>query len=227
MARHTRIGILIGLLAALPLIGLAGIAIFVKNHQSVMDESELYSATALPFTNEQLTQTAYQLIHDLTALPDQSVSCGWQWATQPDEALTRELQTRLTPALNGIYEVRIRAEIFGENCLNNDGSVRYFVGMQTDFQVNIQLQSWEANNPTAVDSALSALVREVLAVLADYPPEVTAGPNAGHIRIDFSTAESADNGVYSIWIGYVEAMNALDQHLTGTALLEALHGTPQ
>ncbi len=248
MARHTRIGILIGLLVALPLIGLAGIAIFVQDRQPAVDESELYSATALPFTNEQLTQTAYQLLHDLTAavdarvqamhsaslnptltpsptaLPGQNTACGWQWATQPNEALSAEIQRRLAQLLTGIDAVMARAEIFGENCVNTDGSVRYFAGMQTDFRVNIRLQSWDDNNP-AVQNVLSALSREVLIVLADYPPEDTAGPNPGHIRINFSTASAPDTPVYSLWTAYTEAMTALNQNLSGTALLEALGGT--
>src|SRR5690606_36220682 len=77
--------------------------------------------------------TAMTVLPSSAAVTNTSEMCGWQWASQINRELTPQLQQQLTEVLVNVDSVEARAESFGENCLNPDGSVRYFATMQTDF----------------------------------------------------------------------------------------------
>jgi hypothetical protein len=195
----------------------------------------------------QQTQTRKQLLIDITAAMDTRVqdkhaaslnptftpsptplplaqsdymSCGWMWATQINPELSAEIQQRLAERLVGIESVEVTAEGFGENCLNPDGSVRYFATMQTDFRLVVQVSGLPENDPTATQSILGPIVRDTLTVLANYPVDATPGPNPGMINLQFPT----EDGTYLVWVNYNTAMQAFNQNLADAALFAALDG---
>ncbi|MFN8374761.1 MAG: hypothetical protein U0694_18015 [Anaerolineae bacterium] len=63
----------------------------------------------------------------LTAQP-----CAFQWITHDAPEATDAAQSAF--ARNSLLaDVSVRAQLYGENCLESDGSVRYFAPMTTDF----------------------------------------------------------------------------------------------
>lgn len=198
-------------------------------------EYDIVSPTALPqfdpFIGTQTARPSPTLnpTTAMTVLPPPSspadntsyATCGWQWASQINQELTPQLQQQLTEALVNVDSVEGRVESFGENCLNQDGSVRYFATMQTDFRVIVQMSILETADPEAVPDIVSPVVLDILRVLSHYPVGSTPGPQPGQISIQFPAGDET----YEIFISdYNTAMNALDQGLTGTASLDALGG---
>lgn len=128
--------------------------------------------------------------------------CAWVWATESLAELTAQVQDALDEA--GL-EASVDASAFGENCLNPDGSVRYFATMQTDFDMT-------------VDALTDDTILAVLRVLARFPVESTPGPMPGRVTIRF-----ADSG-QQLQFQYDQGLDVLNRDLTGRVLLEALGG---
>ena len=169
------------------------------------------------------TNLGLQTVSTLTPTPANDAACGWMWATQPNPALSAEIRNQLA-AHSEISEVR--AESYGENCLNADGSIRYFAAMQTDFRIFARI-TVQSQNQATVQQHLSPLVIEILKILAQYPPESTPGPTPGMIMMQFTPYVQPAQVEYWLHVEYGQAMAALEQGLTGPALFDALGGLNQ
>lgn len=189
-------------------------------------EYNIVSPTALPqFDPFIATQTArpsptLNPTTAMTVLPppsatSRSVQCGWAWHTEVNPELSAEIQRRLDEQLPPAVTAEIRAESFGENCTNSDGTVRGFGVMQTDFRIRVFIE-----NPPADDAVqiIAPVVRDILLVLADYPPDTNPGPVTGMIGIEIPGQDE----VIRLWARYDFVMDVLEQGLTGQELLAAL-----
>lgn len=136
--------------------------------------------------------------------------CAWRWATQTLPELSATIQAEFT--LSDGVNIAASALAFGEECLNLDGTVRDFSVMQTDFNVAIIL------NETSDDGTLGNLLSSILAVLANYPPENTPGPQPGKINFSFNHGTLRRE----IHTQYEEAIAAYHNGLTGALLLTTL-----
>jgi hypothetical protein len=227
MSQNKRVLILSGALLLLLVVGIVT-AIVLANRPFA--EYDIVSPTALPqfdpFIATQTAQPSPTLnpTTAMTVLPStttiESAACGWMWATQINPELSAQVQQQLMQVLVTVDSVEARAEAFGENCLNADGSVRYFATMQTDFRVMVQISSLPLNDLPAAEVIVAPIMLDILRVLADYPVGQTPGPMPGQISIEFP----AGNKPYWLAVDYNTAMDALDQNLTGNDLLDALGG---
>lgn len=85
--------------------------------------------------------------------------CGFMWAEQPLPDVTAQAQAAVDTVLEN---VNVYASAYGENCINQDGSVRYFAAMTTDFEVLVPVDSFTdtdalAEIVTTLSDTLSAL----------------------------------------------------------------------
>ncbi len=143
------------------------------------------------------------------------VECLWNWNTQPLPDLSGDVQAALDAA--GIANAVTSATAFGEDCLDSvTRETRYFATTQTDFAVTLEVKD------LADVDALGQLAGEVLAVLDDFPPEQTPGPNPGRITLLFVADEYVREARFTV----TEANAALAQGLSEAALLEALNYRP-
>jgi hypothetical protein len=110
--------------------------------------------------------------------------------------------------------VEARAESFGENCLNQDGTVRYFATMQTDFRITVRMDALENAELEEAYEIASPVVLDVLRVLSNYPVGSTPGPMPGQITIEFPLRDDTYRVFFS---DYNIAMDILQQSLTATA----------
>lgn len=152
------------------------------------------------------TESAQPIPEVITAVAIVTVTpepaCAWNWATQTLPELTDEVQSALDEA-GMSAEVTVTA--FGENCLNPDGTVRNFATMQTEFDV-------------AVEAVTDSTIQDALRVLALFPVDETPGPQAGYVTIRFTASGQRLRFLYN------QGMEALNDNLTGDALLQALGG---
>ena len=230
MSQNRLFWILSGVFILLFVVGVV-VVIVLANRPFV--DYRIVSPTALPLTDPFIaTQTAQPSptldpTTAMTILPPpsttaqvQSVDCGWMWATQINPELSAEIQQQLAEVLISVGSVEARAEGFGENCLNRDGTVRYFATMETHFWVVVKIDSLPPDDLTAAQEIVSPVVRDILNILADYPVEDTPGPMPGQINIQFPVRNTA----YWLSADYNAAMDALNQNLRDNALLDALGG---
>lgn len=228
----------------LALVAVSGaLTVAVLTHEPVIDV-DIYSPTAiLPLDETQravrLTQTAEhrRVTSGATTTtgraPAAAVSttqapiCGWQWATQPNPDLSDGIREGVLAELPELPSMEVRAESFGENCINADGTVRSFATMQTDFRVVVWVPDLPAGQLETVEPTLAATTHKILSVLAGYPPDDTPGPMAGIINIEYPTLIPHLKTTYWLRVNYTTAMEAFNQGLTGSALLDALGGLHQ
>lgn len=248
MTRHIRI--LIGILALmiLALVGVVALIVATRGRTQAVDYDASMSPTAPIILNTQqltdyaLTQTKwathiaatdtaiyltyppgeFATLPALTLTPSPTAlavqPCGWMWATQFNPELSETLQAEFE---DDDHVSLVQAESFGENCLNADGSIRYFAAMQTDFRIFMVIDV-PRNDIAAAQTALEPLMLDTLSILADYPPDQTPGPNPGRIMFEIRVRNGPTDGGYLLQVDYTQAMDALDRGLSGEALFEAL-----
>ena len=151
----------------------------------------------------------------LTDTPPSYEECGWTWSTRPLPELTDQLQAALDAA--GIPGATARAYAFGENCLDQSGTVKRFARMENDFDVQLEVADLQDLD------ALGDLMERVLAVLDALPPESDPPPQPGRIGLKFSTRDTEGTWLYFM---EEELESARGRGLTGRALLEALGYPP-
>jgi len=151
----------------------------------------------------------------LTDTPPSYEECGWTWSTRPLPELTDQLQAALDAA--GIPGATARAYAFGENCLDQSGTVKRFARMENDFDIQLEVADLQDLD------ALGDLTEQVLAVLEALPPESDPPPQPGRIGLKFSTRDTD-----GVWLYFMEEEleAARGRGLTGRALLEALGYPP-
>ena len=130
-----------------------------------------------------------------------------------------ELTDRLQAALDaaGIPGATATAYAFGENCLDQSGTVRRFARMENDFDIRLEVADLQDLD------ALGNLMEQVLAVLDVLPPESDPPPQPGRIGLKFST-----RNIEGIWLYFMEEEleAARGRGLHGKTLLEALGYPP-
>ena len=165
-----------------------------------------------PVQNPTLPSSNTKVLETETHLPDDTnTECGYAWAREPLADLSKEFESALKeiqPQANGY------AEAYGENCINNNGEAVRFLAMETDFYVTLKVQ--DLGN----EHALGELIEQVLAVVSEFPPEDTPGPQPGSVGVTFK----ASGGELRLWFTQVEAKIAIDKGLSGKELFNALQG---
>lgn len=136
--------------------------------------------------------------------------CAYVWASKDLPELTEELNTLYESVK--IPDLQVSVSAFGENCLNEDGSIREFLTRQTDLTYNLQLDASDRQ-------AVSDSIEKILGVLAIIPENKFPGPNAGEITFQFSDAKGQ---VATIRGGRMELVSAYKDGKRGGDLLSLL-----
>lgn len=138
--------------------------------------------------------------------------CSFVWASQDLPELSAQLLETLKES--GLPVTAARAESYGENCVDSNGTVERFAAMQTDFHIVLAVE-------TLTDSEnLGNLLAQTLAVLNEFPVGETPGPNPGSIGITFQAGDTVEN----LWFQRAQSDALRAQGLTGAALYRALQG---
>jgi hypothetical protein len=202
-----------------------GVVMVIALANRPFPEYDIVSPTALPRYDPFMeTQAAQQRQTDAALNPD---ACGWMWNTEVHPELSGQLQQQLRGILTDAGAVEARVETFGENCLNWDGSVRYFAAMKTDFRIIVWIYTLPVANADAVQPLVSEMTQTILMLLEDYPFDTAPGRQPGNIYLEFPALVVHHRTTYWLSTDYQSAMNALNQGLTGKALLDALGGLRQ
>jgi hypothetical protein len=196
---------------------LAGILYSNSTKQTAVSVTSLTTPTRFPSVQETATALAnYLTANSATATPRSM--CGWAWHTEVNSELSAEIQETLNERLPDYVTVEVRAKSFGETCSDNDDTVRGFGVMETDFHVIVSIENLPADDAESIRQMIAPVLREILLVLNEYPPDTTPGPMAGLIEIEF-TGQKAVGRLRS---GYDFVIETLRQGLTGDDLLAAL-----
>lgn len=208
-------GYLAGIFLALLLATIGGVGLLLTGQQNTVDtlrrqlNSRETQVVALSMTLDGLRRSATAPVRPTPASAE-NMPCIWQWATQTNDELTQTIQAVVDQ--RGVSDITIVAMSYGENCLNADASLRYYAIMETDFQVSIRVESVQD------EAALAEKITAALAILKDYPPEQTPGPQPGYITFTFHDG----NEERLLRAGYIQAMEALARSGAAPALLAAL-----
>ena len=136
-------------------------------------------------------------------------ACYFNWARETLPELSKEFDEALKeiqPQAKGY------AEAYGEDCINQDNEVVYFVAMETDFYVTFTVEDLEDKQ------ALGELVEQVFAVMAAFPVEDIPGPQPGYVGITFEAPEDSTR----LWVTRTEIEVALENGFRGEELLNTL-----
>jgi hypothetical protein len=174
--------------------------------------SGCYGISLLGISSGQSTQVTPAIMASATpsAVPAYE-TCGWQWATQDQPDVTRQLSASLERA--GIVATSVHAYAFGENCFNAHGEIQYFATRETDFDLTLPVAT------LADRESVGNLAADVLAVLVrDFAPGATPGPMPGRITLMFSDG----SGEARLVVQQDEAADSVARGLRGSALLDEL-----
>jgi hypothetical protein len=145
-----------------------------------------------------------------TAVPEGSYTeCGFVWARQSLPDLSQEFDKALKEALP---QASGYAQVYGENCINNQGEVMRFLAMETDFYVTLKVADLEDQQE------LGNSIEQILEVIAQFPVTETPGPQPGYVGLTFETPGDA----VRLWFTQLEAQAAMDHGLRGEELYLAL-----
>jgi hypothetical protein len=143
-----------------------------------------------------------------TALP--YTQCAWTWASQALPELSNTLNVSMRSA--GLSDVSVRAEAYGENCINAAGEVDHFATMETDFHITVKVAN------LGDKKGLGDFLERILRVLDGFPTGKIPGPQPGKISISFQTTSNELNITFTV----AEAKSARERGHHGAALLEEL-----
>lgn len=140
--------------------------------------------------------------------------CAFVEGRQTLQGISKQLLDRLTSAALPVESAR--AEAYGENCSNADGSVARFAARETDFYVTLTVTD------LTDETALGNLLEQTLAVIDQFPADQTPGPNPGYVGITFKAGEQVQN----LWFMQSRVSELRTQGLKGAELYRALMGRP-
>jgi hypothetical protein len=110
-----------------------------------------------------------------------STQCGWQWAYEE----LPELSALFDDAVKvSIPNSSSRASAYGENCLDNDGQVVYFLTMETDFHVTVPVETLDDYN------TFGNWIAQVMQVVDGLPSNLIEGPQPGFVEFRFENGSS-------------------------------------
>ena len=110
-----------------------------------------------------------------TDLPN--TQCAWNWATQALPELSARVEADVQAV--GLKDVTVRAEAYGENCINTAGKVDSFATLETDFHISAKV-----GDLTNKDN-LGNLLERILRVLDGFPTGKIPGSEPGYINVSF------------------------------------------
>ncbi|MDX2138607.1 MAG: hypothetical protein SF123_10975 [Chloroflexota bacterium] len=188
----------------------------------------------LRFTPSQTVTPGHTLTPSPTAFPTRTVSanagtavaslthsatpqylqCAWARVRQPLPDLTAQAQAVFD---ENQFETIVNVEAYGENCIDYRGgtpSVAYFAAMSTDFYVQVYTTSLP-DTDQLIEHCLKAYE-----LLLPFIADTSLPARPGYLSMTFNTPD---------YMATVRAMlsdveRALEDGLTGEALLEALGG---
>ncbi|HWQ05445.1 MAG TPA: hypothetical protein VN452_08830 [Longilinea sp.] len=160
-------------------------------------------------TESSLATLTVESTNDRTQEPTQP--CGYQWARQPLPEVSQHIQNLFDEV--GLFEVILRAEAFGENCLNPDMSVQRFLPMQTDLYLGIPVSDLDPET-------LGTWLEKTLPILEQVSPESLPGPmsSSAYITYEFSAGDEK----LTLRLQRPQAFQPLDEGKRGVALYQAL-----
>lgn len=125
------------------------------------------------------TQTATEVTSSPAFTPTSDFSdtqCGWQWAYEELPELSELFDNAVKVSIPNSSS---RATAFGENCLDNDGNIVYFLAMETDFHVTISVDTLDDYD------AFGNWIAQVMQTVNNLPPDMIAGPMPGVVELRF------------------------------------------
>ncbi|NPV75851.1 MAG: hypothetical protein HPY59_05675 [Anaerolineae bacterium] len=158
---------------------------------------------ALPPQNEAL----------LTTTPETETGgpCAYTWTTRSLPDVSEEATAAFNRA--GLYHVEVKAEAYGENCVNTlTKSATSFTVMETDFRVIAKVEDIQDQD------ALGGILYRIIEALLSLPLDTYPGTRMGYAGVRFTD----DVGEVNLWFELQAGREAVEQGLRGAALLEAL-----
>jgi hypothetical protein len=154
-----------------------------------------------------VTAPSQATLQALTAQP-----CNFLWTTQDLPEVTSAAQNAFA-RVPTLADVTVRAQAYGENCLEPDGSVRYFNATTTDFYLTTEIDSLGNLNLVAqiVMAALDAL---------DAPMSVTLPSKMGYLELTLIANETRG----TLRSTFDQITFSRTQMLTGGAFVDAIGG---
>ncbi len=148
---------------------------------------------------------------DATPLAEPTQPCGYQWAHQELPEVSAQFQRAFDEA--GLTGVTVRADAFGENCLNQDGSVQRFLTRQTDLYIQIQSADLSAET-------LGGWLEQTLTVIGQIPAENLPGPMSASASLGFEF--TSGTATKNLWLERPQAFAAMEDGKRGAELYQAL-----
>ncbi|MFO7169524.1 MAG: hypothetical protein DIU80_015980 [Chloroflexota bacterium] len=146
-----------------------------------------------------------------TSAPAAAAPCGYSWAYQEAPGVPERAQQALEAA--GLSPTSVSARVFGENCVNPNGSVREFLAMSTTVEAELPVADL---GDLATLGELTAQATGALAGIGDTPGgELEA-------RLFFTSGEERRALSFSVRI----AQQHIDAGNTGAQLLALLGYQP-
>lgn len=146
-----------------------------------------------------------------TPVEESANPCGYTWARKTLPDVGSQVGDAFRTA--GISNAEIWAEAYGESCIDaKTGQVQSFSTMETDFHVRLTVSSLDDSQ------TMGELLEKTLGVLDGFPPGKVPGPQPGYIGVEFDAGQN----VLNLWFQATQGVEARQQGLHGTALLEAL-----
>ena len=168
------------------------------------------SACRGPGEQAALTETPTATLTAPPAGQQELTPCAFTWATQSLPEVSQQVQSSLEAA--GLSPTAVRAEAYGENCVEADGTIRSFSAMETDFHLQLSVAD------LSDQQALGDLLEKVLVVIDQFPPGKVPGPQTGYIGVEFSAGQDTLN----LWFTARAGQSARTQGLHGADLVAAL-----
>jgi hypothetical protein len=139
--------------------------------------------------------------------------CAFVWSSRSLPDVSTEINQAFRK--EGLGEVEVEASAYGENCVDpNTNQVARFSALQTDFFLNIALDSVEDHQ------VLGEWIEKSMRVLNQYPPGKVPGPNYGILGISFVSSSKTENLSFPI----SKCKNLIVEGLKGSDLFDALKG---
>lgn len=138
--------------------------------------------------------------------------CAYMWASQELPELTTQLQAFFDTRVD--FELQVSATAFGENCVNEDGSLREFLRMSTDVQFSISVETIDK----AVEAERAAQILDGIETYQTANPEVKLD---GTLSLQFIDAQK-QLSAYSVPLP--AALAAAQAGLRGDELMKVLAG---
>jgi hypothetical protein len=168
----------------------------------------LLSGCSLPWPATNSEITPLPTVAPLPEIVSPEPVCGYVWARQPLPELSSKVEESLRRA--GLPIALARAEAYGENCVDENGHVVYFITKETDFRIILEVYS------LSDEAELGRLLDTTLAELDEFPPGETPGPLPGYVGISFMEFGGKE---LNLWFTVARANELRQQGLGGVELL--------